>query len=134
MFGHPAIQGQIRGNSVVNDLATKVTNYLSHTGSLQTLAKADKLTITAERIDGGKLRCTGATWSDPVVILEGEALALENIKRQVLPSAPRRRQAPRGVPAWHDRAVLVPVVPAGRPRPGDHRAAGCPPRGQVITA
>jgi hypothetical protein len=91
MFGHPAIQGQIRGNSVVNDQATKVTNELSHTGSLQTLAKADKLTITAERIDGGKLRCTGATWS--------------------MPSAPRRRQAPRGVPAWHDRAVLVPVVP-----------------------
>jgi hypothetical protein len=43
----------------------------------------DKLTITAERIDGGKLRCTSATWSDPVVILEGEFLALKNIDRQV---------------------------------------------------
>jgi hypothetical protein len=33
----------------------------------QTLAKGDKLTITVERTDGGKLRCTGATWSDAVV-------------------------------------------------------------------
>jgi hypothetical protein len=38
--------------------------------------------ITAERIDEGKLRCTGATWSDAVVILQGEALALINIERQ----------------------------------------------------
>jgi hypothetical protein len=28
------------------------------------------------------LRCTGATWSDAVVILQGEALALVNIERQ----------------------------------------------------
>ena len=35
---------------MVNDASTKVTNELSHTGSpLQTLAKADKLVITAER-------------------------------------------------------------------------------------
>ena len=34
-------------------------------------------------------RCTGATWSDAVVIYPGEALALVNIERQVLPSAPR---------------------------------------------
>jgi hypothetical protein len=40
------------------------------------------LTVTVERIDGGKLRCTCATWSDPVIILEGEALALVNIERQ----------------------------------------------------
>jgi hypothetical protein len=31
----------------------------------------------------GKLRCTGATWSDAVVIYPGEALALVNIERQV---------------------------------------------------
>jgi hypothetical protein len=31
----------------------------------------------------------GATWSDAVVIYLGEALALLNIERQVLPSAPR---------------------------------------------
>jgi hypothetical protein len=45
--------------------------------------------VTVERIDGGKLRCTAATWDDAVVILPGEALALVNIERQVLPSAPR---------------------------------------------
>ena len=44
---------------------------------------------TVERSDGGKLRCTGAMWSDAVVIYPGEALALVNIERQVLPSAPR---------------------------------------------
>jgi hypothetical protein len=51
--------GQKRGNSVVNDPSTKVTKQLGDTGSLQnlgsavqTLAKDDKLTITAERIDG----------------------------------------------------------------------------------
>jgi hypothetical protein len=74
--------------------------------ALQTLANGDKLTVTVERIDGGKLRCTGATWSDAstgassdaparwsdaVVIYLGEALALLNIERQVLPSAPRLR-------------------------------------------
>jgi hypothetical protein len=48
----------------------------------QTLAKGDKLTISVEGIDGGKLRCTSATWSDAVVILQGEALAIVNIERQ----------------------------------------------------
>ena len=28
------------------------------------LPPPDKLTVTVERIDGGKFRCTGATWSD----------------------------------------------------------------------
>jgi hypothetical protein len=74
--------GLERGNSVVNDLSTKVTKQLSHTGSLQTLAKGDKLTVTVERIDGGKLRCTGATSSGAVVIYPGEILAFQNIERQ----------------------------------------------------
>jgi len=39
--------------------------------------------VTVERIDGGKLRCTGATWDDAVVILEGEILVFQNIERQV---------------------------------------------------
>jgi WD40 repeat protein len=38
--------------------------------------------VTVERIDGGKLRCTGATWSDAVVIYPGEVLAFQNIERQ----------------------------------------------------
>jgi hypothetical protein len=42
----------------------------------------DKLTVTVERIDGGKLRCTGATGSDAVVIYPGEILAFQNIERQ----------------------------------------------------
>jgi len=33
-------------------------------------------------IYGGKLRCTGATWSDAVVIFPGEVLAFQNIERQ----------------------------------------------------
>jgi hypothetical protein len=40
------------------------------------------LTVTVERIDGGKLRCTGATWTDAVVIFPGEVLAFQNIERQ----------------------------------------------------
>ena len=35
-----------------------------------------------ERIDGGKLRCTGATWTDAVVIFPGEVLGFQNIERQ----------------------------------------------------
>ena len=59
VLGNPnAEMGLNWGNSVVNDPSTKVTNELSHTGSLQTLAKVDKITITAERLDGGKLRRT----------------------------------------------------------------------------
>ena len=38
--------------------------------------------MTVERIDGGKLRCTGATWSDAVVIYPREILAFQNIERQ----------------------------------------------------
>src|SRR5690242_4182987 len=38
--------------------------------------------VTVERIDGGKLRCTGATWRDAIVILPGEVLAFQNIERQ----------------------------------------------------
>ena len=30
----------------------------------------------------GKLRCTGATWSDAVVIFPGEVFAFQNIERQ----------------------------------------------------
>ena len=39
-----------------------------YAGLRQTLAMADKLTDTVERIDGGKFRCTGATRSYAVVI------------------------------------------------------------------
>jgi hypothetical protein len=41
---------------VSNEASTKVTEQLVHTGALQTLAKGDKLTVTVERIDGGKDR------------------------------------------------------------------------------
>jgi hypothetical protein len=37
---------------------------------------------SVERIDGGKLRCTGATWSDAVVMFPVEVLAFQNIERQ----------------------------------------------------
>jgi hypothetical protein len=40
------------------------------------------LTLTVERIDGGELRCTGATWSDAVVMFPAEVLAFQNIERQ----------------------------------------------------
>jgi hypothetical protein len=64
---------------------------------------------SVERIDGGKLRCTGATWSDPVVIFPGEVLAFQNIERQ---AHVLRAPAPGGVvkdpPAKPD-CVKVPV-------------------------
>ena len=41
-----------------------------------------KLSVAAERIDGGKLRCTGATWSVAVVMFPVEVLAFQNIERQ----------------------------------------------------
>jgi hypothetical protein len=74
--------GQKQGNLVSNEPSTKVNKQLGDTGPLQTLAKGDKLTVTVERIDGGKLRCTGATWTDAVVIFPGEVLAFQNIERQ----------------------------------------------------
>jgi hypothetical protein len=56
--------GQKQGNLVSNELFTKVNKQLGDTGPLQTLAKGDKLTVTVERVDGGKLRCTGASGGD----------------------------------------------------------------------
>ena len=44
--------------------------------------------------NGGKLRCTGATWSDAVVIFPGEVLAFQNIERQ---AHALRAPAPGGV-------------------------------------
>jgi hypothetical protein len=64
-----------RGNFVSNEPSIKINNQLGDTGALQTLAKGDKLTVTVERVDGRKLRCTGATWTDAVVIFPGEVLA-----------------------------------------------------------
>ena len=52
-----------------------------------------KSSVAVERIDGGKLRCTGATWSDAVVIFPGEVLAFQNIERQ---AHALRAPAPRG--------------------------------------
>jgi hypothetical protein len=60
------------GNLVSNESSIKVNKQLGDTQPLQTLAKGDKLTVTAERLDDGKLRCTSATWSDAVVIFPGE--------------------------------------------------------------
>jgi hypothetical protein len=50
------INGQKRGNFVSNEASTKVNKQLGDTTPLQTLAKGDKLTVTVEGIDGGKLR------------------------------------------------------------------------------
>ena len=66
-----------------NEPSIKVNKQLGDTGPLQTLAKGDKLTVTVERVDGGKLRCTGATWTDAVVIFPGEVLAFQNIERRL---------------------------------------------------
>ena len=62
-----------------------------------------KLTVTVERIDGGKLRCTGETWTDAVVISPCEVLAFQNIER---PAHALRAPAPGGVvqtPRRHPR-------------------------------
>jgi hypothetical protein len=60
--------------------------------------------VTVERLEGGKLRCTGATWDDAVVIYPGEALALANNERQ---AHPPRAKAPGSVvqtPRRHPRS------------------------------
>ena len=64
-------------------------------------------TVTVERIDGGKLRCTGATWSDAVVIFPGEVLAFQNIERQ---AHALRAPAP---------GTVVETPPAAAPDPGE---------------
>jgi hypothetical protein len=49
------------------------------------------LTVTVERIDNGKLRCTGASCTDAVVIMPGECLALLNISAKRMRCEPHRR-------------------------------------------
>jgi hypothetical protein len=85
---------------VVNGASTKVTKQLLRTGTPQTLAKGDKLTVSVERIDGGKLRCNCATWSDAITILDGEVLVFKNIERQV--HALRAPDLVKGAPAEPD--------------------------------
>jgi len=62
-------------------------------------AEGDSDRAIEDFTNGGKLRCTGATWTDAVVIFPGEVLAFQNIERQAhalrAPArAHRRRQAP----------------------------------------
>ena len=55
-------------------------------------------------IYGGKLRCTGATWTDAVIIFPDEVLAFQNIERQ---ARALRAPAPGGVvqtPRRHPRS------------------------------
>jgi hypothetical protein len=63
-----------------------------------------KLTVAVERVDGGKLRCTGATWSDAVVIFPGEVLAFQNISHAL--------RAPA-------LGTVVETPPAAAPDPGE---------------
>jgi hypothetical protein len=57
-----AYGAEIWGDFVVNGEVTKVNEELGHTGSpLQTLAKADKLIVTAERADDGTHARPGMT-------------------------------------------------------------------------
>jgi hypothetical protein len=96
--------GQKGSNLVSNEASTKVKKQLGDTIPLQTLAKGDKLTVTVEGIDGGKLRCTGATWTDAVIIFPDEVLAFQNIERQ---ARALRAPAPGGVvqtPRRHPRS------------------------------
>jgi hypothetical protein len=87
----------------INSEVRKVNNQFPDTGGpLQTLAKADKLTVTAERADGGKLRCTCASWDDAVVILPGEALTIVNIDRQAHALRTKTPSVVRGPPAAPD--------------------------------
>jgi hypothetical protein len=96
-------------------------------------------TVAVERVDGGKLRCTGATWSDAVVIFPGEVLAFQNIERQthvlrapalgtVVESSSRahRRGKPRA--RWaRDDAVRAPPDEGARGR-GLAKFTSRPPR------
>jgi hypothetical protein len=77
----PLITRRNRERSIVLELGREENSPPNQPVGVQTLAKGDKLTITAERIDGDKLRCTGATWSYAVVIFPGEVLAFQNIER-----------------------------------------------------
>jgi hypothetical protein len=101
-----------RGNSVINETSTKVKKQLGDTQPLQTLAKADKLTITVERIDMASSDARGATWSDAVVIYPGGPVRmisgpfptggsapadLGEVISGPLPTRGGARQAPRGV-------------------------------------
>jgi hypothetical protein len=62
---------------------------------------------SVERIDGGKLRCPCATWSDAVVIFPGDVFAFQNIERQA--HALRANAPPR---VWYR-------PPAGTPDLGE---------------
>jgi hypothetical protein len=87
------------------------------------------LTVTVERIDGGKLRCTGATWTDAVVIFPGEVLGFQNIERQ---AHALRAPAPGGVvkdPPAGGKAFYAPSYHPGR---GWERDLGPMTREQAI--
>ena len=47
------------------------------------LLKADKVTVTFERIDGGKIRASTTSWDDAKVILAHQVLEVAVIGKQV---------------------------------------------------
>jgi hypothetical protein len=68
-----------------------------------------------------ELRCTGATWSDAVVIFPGEVLAFQNIERQahaLRATAPPRvwYRLPAGTPDLGEDDFEAPPDGVGTPR------------------
>jgi len=47
------------------------------------LLKADKVSVSFERLDGGKIRVGTSSWDDPKVILPNQVLEVASIGKQV---------------------------------------------------
>ena len=73
-------------------------------------SREGKSSFAAERIDGGKLRCT--SWDDAVVIMPGEALVVNLDGRPT-------RCGPRCRALWYPRQAPDPGADDSRPLPRD---------------
>ena len=49
----------------------------------EVLLKADKVSVSFERLDGGKIRVGTSCWDDPKVILPNQVLEVASIGKQV---------------------------------------------------
>jgi hypothetical protein len=47
------------------------------------LLKADKVSVSFERLDGGKIRVGTSSWDDPKVILANQVLEVASVGKQV---------------------------------------------------
>ena len=85
MIGNCSEKPDVAGNSEGRGLLDRRNDSVKTRRRLETreiLLKADKVSVSFERLDGGKIRVGTSSWDDPKVILANQVLEVASIGKQ----------------------------------------------------